>query len=1068
MEGKEHGIILLNKLQPPEIKTKTLRRTRLLNMIARNLDKKVTLLCAGAGYGKTTLLSHFFFGENLPFVYYHLEKTDAEPAVFFSYLVAGIKRLIPAFGEKVEGLRHLFNSPQHYLEIIVGTFINEIIENVHEDVYIILEDYHALHPATQVDKILGYLFNHMPAKLHFIITSRSKPEISFSRMTARDEFLELDTRQLRFTKEEIRRLFKKVYAITLKTADLDWVEKYSEGWPVSLRLMLQSSQYLNGISSDHTRMMIGDYVQSRASLFNYFAQEIFFQEPPRVRDFLLDCSVFEWLSPGLCDAVARRKNSGRVLSELTRRNAFVVRIPEHGYRFHHLFKDFLYSKLTDPRRRKSLYTRAGDYFRKNDKYDEALRYYSQANAHEKMVSVIAKVGASYIGQGRSATLCRFASQIPKNIRRKNIDVMINYALALLNVGNYDEARRVSRSAYSMLKGRRGAQRRCVEVLYSLGGIDSNQGRFKAAERRYKAALKSCPEVSNLTRASVLNALGTLYNTIGGNYINKATDYFEQALKIAQKSGYREIEGSILNNWAWSELKMGNLNEAHAKLSRIVPILQKHFSPGCGAGFCNAAKLSVLLGHEKEAKSTLDLGVKTCNPYNDLWSMAALWLGYGLLYQDAGELKKAEQHVNKSLQVYQKFGIERLIVAATNELAKISIANHDYASAEKHIASIWSLKKVRDDTDSIPVYLTTAKLKVAQGKLSEAEEILLKSAELAQSFNEIFQRFLANVELSIVFYQKKEMEKSHNALREAVDISRRKGYDRILLKELQGQRWMLQTLREQDIEKRYVVSLVKESKLDLHWVDAFLFGVPRVFVDDQLIADDVWKTIKAKKLFFYMLLHKDEKLSSDSLVDTLWRDVSYKRGSDSLRKAIQHIREITKSGTTTRADLIVSIKGLYRISPSVSMCLDTEAFDNLFERVKRSRDDEERAALLGKIIALYKGGFAQGWYDRWVEDMRRFYGSRYEECLLLTADLHYRKAEYRDSVALYEKLVARNPCEEEHYRRLMESLGKLGKYREIRALFSKLKKNLKKELNTEPQRPTIELYRSLMQSARTAG
>jgi LuxR family maltose regulon positive regulatory protein len=161
MEGKEHGIILLNKLQPPDMKAKTLRRRRLLNMIARNLDKKVTLLCAGAGYGKTTLLSHFFTGENLPFVYYHLEKTDAEPAVFFSYLIAGMKRLIPAFGEKVEGLRHLYNSPQHYLEIIVGTFINEIVENVREDVYIVLEDYHALHPSGQVDRILDYLFNHI-------------------------------------------------------------------------------------------------------------------------------------------------------------------------------------------------------------------------------------------------------------------------------------------------------------------------------------------------------------------------------------------------------------------------------------------------------------------------------------------------------------------------------------------------------------------------------------------------------------------------------------------------------------------------------------------------------------------------------------------------------------------------------------------------------------------------------------------------------------------------------------------------------------------------------------------
>jgi DNA-binding SARP family transcriptional activator/Tfp pilus assembly protein PilF len=608
----------------------------------------------------------------------------------------------------------------------------------------------------------------------------------------------------------------------------------------------------------------------------------------------------------------------------------------------------------------------------------------------------------------------------------------------------------------------------VEVLYRLGGIDSNQGRFAAAERRYRTALKSCPKGSHLTRASVLNALGTLYNTIGGRYISKATGYFEQALKIAQQGGYKEIEGSILNNWAWNELKMGNLSEAYAKLSRIVPILQKYFSPGCGAGFCNAAKLSVLLGHEKEAKSILDMGVKTCNPYNDLWSMAALWLGYGLLYQETGDLKKAGQYVSKSLQVYEKLGVERLIVTATNELAKISLACRNFADAEKYISSIWSLKKVQDDTDSIPVYLTTAKLKIAQGKLAEAEEVLQKSTELARSFNEIFQRFLANFEMSKVFYQKKDVEKSYDSLRDAVQISRRKGYDHLLLKELQYEKWMLQAIREQDIEKRYVMTLVKESKLDVHWVDAFLFGVPRFIVDDQLIGDEVWKTTKAKKLFFYMLLHKDEKLSSDSLIDTLWHDVSYKKGRDSLRKAIQHIREITKSGITAKSDLIVSTKSFYHVSPNMSICLDTEEYDNLLERVTRSKDDEERERLLQKIIASYKKGFAEGWYDDWVEDIRRYYGGRYEECLFLMADLHYVRGDYRDAVALFKKLVALNLCEEEYHRRLMESLGRLGKYREIEEVFTKLKKNLKKELNIEPHKPTIELYRSLVQTAKTHG
>ena len=172
MPENEQNLVLLSKLQPPQIKTHTLRRRRLIDHLSENLHKKLILLCAGAGYGKTTLLSQFISGKKIPCVYYHLERSDREPAVFFAYLIAGIRKVAPEFGYKVEKLRNFFNHPQHYLDIIVGTFINEMIEHIKDDFYIILEDYHSLHSAELIDRILAYLLDHLPAHLHFIITNQ--------------------------------------------------------------------------------------------------------------------------------------------------------------------------------------------------------------------------------------------------------------------------------------------------------------------------------------------------------------------------------------------------------------------------------------------------------------------------------------------------------------------------------------------------------------------------------------------------------------------------------------------------------------------------------------------------------------------------------------------------------------------------------------------------------------------------------------------------------------------------------------------------------------------------------
>jgi LuxR family maltose regulon positive regulatory protein len=1064
MEGKSLGIILLNKLQPPEIKTKTLRRQRLLNLISRNLDKKVIFLCAGAGYGKTTLLSHFISGNKIPVVYYHLEKTDAEPVVFFSYLIAGIRRIAPSFGYKVEGLRHLFNYPQRYLEIIAGTFLNEVVENINDDIYIILEDYHALQPSGLIDKVIDYFIKHLPANLHFIITSRSKLEVSFLQMIARDEFLELGIDQLRFTKEEIRRLFANTYSIALKRKDLEWVEKYSEGWPVSLRLMLQSTNYLEGIrASDQTRIVVSNFLQSQASLFNYFAQEIFFQETPRIRDFLLDCSVFEWLSPGLCDAVTGLRNTARVLSDLTKRNAFIVRIPEHGYRFHNLFRDFLYSKLADDSRRRLLYRRAGDYYAAQQKYDEALGFFAHANSYKKMINIVRKIGPSFISQGRGTVLCNYVEQIPKTILNRSSDLMITYSQALTLVGRLEDARRNCIKAYRILSKKGRASVRYADVLYALGGIYNTLGKRASAIRYFRKAFDVCPRSANLTRAAILNSLGSAHNVIGGEHLNKAIGYFEKALRIAQQSRYKEIQASILNNWAWSEWKMGNLNEAYARLSEAIPILERNFSPGCGAAFFNAAQYSLLLGYDKQAKAILDLGIQTCNPYNDIWSLATIWKGYAMFYHKIGDLNKAAQYIGKALQSYEKLGVARLIVSALVELCEINISGQDYASAEKNVTAIWTHKKDRNDTDTIPIYLTISKLMRAQGKRQQSEEMLLLARQLTDKYGEILQRFLVNIELSSLYHEKADAVKSYEMLREAVEVSNRKGFDSLLLERLLHERWMFEAIREQDIAKSYVMQIVKGSKIDFHWIDGFLFGVPGVKVDDQLIGDDEWRTIKTKKLFFFLLLNRNKRVSGDALVDTLWPDASYKKGSNSLRKALQHIRVVGKSGLGMEGGLIYAAKGVYQIAPGISVHLDIDEFDRAYQRTKELCDAETKIRVLQGAVDLYGDGFALGWYDRWVEDMRLYYQRAYEECLSALARTYYERKMYLEAIDTCERLLSIDFLAEQHHRLYMQVLAKMGRFKEIEKHFLKLKKTLKKELKTGPQLGTLELYRTLVRT-----
>ncbi len=1063
MDERRHNLVLLSKLQAPQLKTKTLHRKRLVDLLRMNLDKKVILIYAGAGYGKTTLLSQFLSSEDIPYVYYHLEKSDAEPVVFFSYLIAGIRQIEPTFGRRTENLSRFFNYPNRYLEIILSTFINELIEHIKDDLYIILEDYHALYPAEEMDKILAYVLDHLPPNLHFILTSRAAPPIALSQLRARNEIFEVESDHLKFTRDEIKSLFSKIYSISLKASELDWIEEHSEGWPTSLRLMLQSSNYVRAQkSSGYIKKVLESYYHSQSNLFNYFAQEIFSQELKGTRQFLTDCSVLEWLTPELCNAVTRRLDSADILADLTTRNAFLFRISGMGYRFHNLFRDFLRSKLIDMQRERRIYRRAGDFYSSEDRLEEAVKFYLLAKEYDKAASTIEKIGAHLNSQGRSGMLCSYVEQIPKSLTLRRPLLLMNYARALIFIGRSDEAKDNCLRAIRMLRGKPKLRQKYAEALYELGGINLNQVKFSAAKRWYTKALSVCPKNSKLTRASIMNSIGSLYTAIGGKKLRDGITYFEKALRITQRNAFKDLEASILNNWAMNEFKAGNLSVAYSKLVKTADLLKTYFSPGCGAGFYNAAKTGLLLGYTQEARTILDSGAKTCSVYNDLWSMAKIWEGYTLLYQELEDTKKAKQYIIKALGIYEKLGIVRLIISALTEMCKIDIKAGELADAERNLSKAWVLQTSRDDIEAIPLLLVEARLRTIQNKLTDAENVLTLALKLAQKFEHYMYLFSAYVELGKVFYLQGRIEETLTVLKSAVVISRSKGYDYLLLREFQQKKWLLRITTRENIEKSYVMSLVKKAKLEVHWVDAFLFGIPRVIVDDHEVPDTAWKTVKAKKLFFYLLLHKAEKVNQDTLIDALWQNASYKSGSDSLRKALQHVRTIFKSNITTKGDVFVRGKGLYQISPQITIKLDAEEFQQTVKKIKKLREqNKEYERELKRAISLYKDGFALGWYDSWVEEMRRYYQNLYEDCLIMTADLCSDKKEYKEAIIWYKKLVSLNFYNEEYHRRLMSAYSKIGMHKEIVEDFEQLRKVLKKELDAEPQRETVALYKSLI-------
>uniref|UniRef100_A0A7V3RIN7 Tetratricopeptide repeat protein n=1 Tax=candidate division WOR-3 bacterium TaxID=2052148 RepID=A0A7V3RIN7_UNCW3 len=951
----EYGFVLLSKFQLPEITPKILYRGRLINLLVQNMHKKLIFLKAGAGYGKTTLISQFINEAKLFYLYYQLKRDDSDPSTFLFHLIAGIKSIYPEFGEKIYKLSNFFNLPQGMSGVVLGTLVNEMFNTFKYDTYLILDDYHNLEDSTTIDSIIYYLLENMPKKLHLIICSRSELSVPLAKLKANDEILEITTDDLCFTKDEIFALFTTIYNLKLSEDEIEWLIKYSEGWPACLSLILQTYGIKQDEKNELFKRIQVEYKKFSENIFDYFAQEVFKREPPEYQKFLIDCSLLDYLNPDICKAATGLDNCQKIIEEIFRRNAFIFALPDGNYRFHSLFQDFLRSKFQNGNRKREIYHRLADYYT-NVNQEEALKYYLLAEDHPRVIQMVELIGQKMLEQGRYRIIISAIEKLPKELLNRNFKILKYYGEALSYIGDLAKAKDVLMIALRMVRKDKELK---TEIMYALGGVLINQGNLKEAIKLLKKLLRICPDKLYLLKASAMNSLGAIDNSLGGKGLIEARRLFRQAFRIAERHKLDELKTSILNNWAMNEFKMGNLKGAYSKILPAIELLKEHFSLGCGAGFYNGARISLLLGDINGANRILKTGMEVCKAYNDPWSMAGLWRGFGLLTIEVDDLKTAREYINKALGVYEQLKVPWLIITALNELCRIEIMDNDIVEAERIINKINEIKKTKDDADSISIHLTKAQIKIARDEYDKALELLNKARELSQRYKLGFDLFLTDLKLCTVLNKKNRTNELKRLLFRLMDKAEKNGFDFILLKELKRDKNLLNFILNNRIRLNYLFSILKKFK-PFHIIQVSFFGNPSLKINGTLVNEDKWQTTKAKKLFFYLLFNKTRSFTQDELIEIFWPKSGLKQGYTSLRKAIHHIRKALYDYGIDEPILVQS--GSYQISPDLYIISDVDEFESLLTEYKKRGIDKLKYK---RIFEIYKNGFARNWFDNWA-------------------------------------------------------------------------------------------------------
>jgi LuxR family maltose regulon positive regulatory protein len=415
----EGPFILATKLYVPRQRGPLVLRAQLAELLDAGLDRKLTLVSAPAGFGKTTLLAHWAGSDRRRgehrIAWLSLDKSDNDPNRFLAHFITALQAIAAGTGERALSALTLSKPP--HIEHLVGGLINELA-TISCPFALVLDDFHLISDS-HVHEALLFLLENQPAQMHLIISGRSDPPWPMARLRSRGELSEIRIDHLRFSGEEIATLMNDVMGLSLAADDIAALEARTEGWIAGLQMAAISMR-----GSDDVSGFIRAFTGSNRFILDYLMEEVLSQQPESIQDFLLRTSVLERLNAPLCDFVlgawdrglGARGGSQLILERLEAANLFIEPLDDQRgwYRYHQLFAELLQGMLQQklPGEATVLRSRASCWFEENGLLTEAVYYALAAGDVQQVEQLVATNALAMIFHGELSTLAGWLDALP--------------------------------------------------------------------------------------------------------------------------------------------------------------------------------------------------------------------------------------------------------------------------------------------------------------------------------------------------------------------------------------------------------------------------------------------------------------------------------------------------------------------------------------------------------------------------------------------------------------------------------------------------------------------------------
>ena len=723
--------LLETRLYLPKWSADLVSRPRLIDRIYPK--RKLTLVSAPAGFGKTTLLAEWVTAvPTRPVAWVSLDQSDNDPAVFWTYLITALHKIQPSLGERSLAL---LQSPQPPpIESVLMTLLNELAA-VEEDIVLILDDYHAI--ATQaIHDGIGFLLSHLPLQVHLIIVSRADPPLSLARLRSHKELTELRVSDLRFTPDEAAAFLTQVMGLKISAADVSALEQRTEGWIAGLQLAALSLQGRED-AADFVAAFSGD----DRYIVDYLLEEVLQRQPNRVRHFLLQTAILERLSGSLCDAVTDQTDGQEMLETLERGNLFIIPLDNkrQWYRYHHLFADVLqaHALMEWPEQIPSLHGRASDWCEQNGLFSDAIRHALAAQDFERAAGLIEQVWPTMRRRQRQTTVLSWITSLPDVLIRNRPVLSIAYALVLLNDGQLDA-----------VESRLQDAERCLGANIA---VNSQEPLAVGSVVTDDSQLQSLPASIANARAYRSQALGDVSSTV---------TYAQQALELLPKDEEYErgTTAALLGLAYWTS---GRPEAGYRSFAEGLAIFNQMGLPQMAiGGTLILAQMSMAQGRLHRAINICEQSLQLATEQGDpvLPGTPELYLALSEVRYEQGDLVAASQLLLSGETLRQQASLSGAAYLWWVVQARVKAAEGDLETAldQLHEAERLYARTSMPIPDVRPTQALRVRWWLRQGRLAEAlgwvRECGLSVADLPSYLHEYGHLTLARV--AIAQYRRK--------------------------------------------------------------------------------------------------------------------------------------------------------------------------------------------------------------------------------------------------------------------------------------------------------------------------